>query len=166
MPVSEPTSFTDNGLPGAEIALYLYEYVITFDQEIKHIWAKKWSLSTLIFVLNRYINFAFTRMGLLSPSTYTVRTTLLIFVWMTYMDAAASAQFLEQSNFVELTSHSWLRVKESRRLLLDRSSVPSQPVLSPEGTRSVQLQARWRCIAPLAAAWVHTLTASRSKHQH
>jgi hypothetical protein len=35
-------------------ALYFYEYVITFDQEVNHIWAKKWSLSTLIFAVNRY----------------------------------------------------------------------------------------------------------------
>jgi hypothetical protein len=35
-------------------ALYSYEYITTLDQEINHIWTKKWSLSTLIFAVNRY----------------------------------------------------------------------------------------------------------------
>jgi hypothetical protein len=38
-------------------ALYSYEYIITLEQEINHIWAKKWSLTTLIFVVNRYMAF-------------------------------------------------------------------------------------------------------------
>ena len=36
------------------LALYFYEYVVTLDQEINHVWARKWTISTWIFVVNRY----------------------------------------------------------------------------------------------------------------
>jgi hypothetical protein len=36
------------------IALYSYEHIATFDQEVNYVWTNKWSLSTLIFVVNRY----------------------------------------------------------------------------------------------------------------
>lgn len=35
-------------------ALLAYEYIITFDRELRHIWQRKLSSATIIFVLNRY----------------------------------------------------------------------------------------------------------------
>ena len=35
-------------------ALLVYEYIITFDRELRHIWQRKLSSATVIFVLNRY----------------------------------------------------------------------------------------------------------------
>ena len=37
------------------LALVVYEYVITSRQEIDLIWKRKWSIVTLLFVLNRYV---------------------------------------------------------------------------------------------------------------
>ncbi|KAI0085471.1 hypothetical protein BDY19DRAFT_996814 [Irpex rosettiformis] len=38
----------------ASAAFYCFEWLITMDQEAEHIWARKWSLSTLIFAGSRY----------------------------------------------------------------------------------------------------------------
>ncbi|KAI0083312.1 hypothetical protein BDY19DRAFT_979690, partial [Irpex rosettiformis] len=35
-------------------ACYSYEWLTTFDQEVNHIWARKWTLSTFIFLCSRY----------------------------------------------------------------------------------------------------------------
>ncbi|KAI0701032.1 hypothetical protein BC835DRAFT_1265519, partial [Cytidiella melzeri] len=35
-------------------ALYCYEWLVTLDQEVKYIWAERWTLSTWIFAVNRY----------------------------------------------------------------------------------------------------------------
>jgi hypothetical protein len=35
-------------------ALYVYEFVITIAQEVDAVWARKWTLSTWIFAVNRY----------------------------------------------------------------------------------------------------------------
>jgi hypothetical protein len=54
-------------------ALYSYDYIMTLDQEINHIWTKKWSLSTLIFALNRYTTLILQLYPVLAPVTsYTV----------------------------------------------------------------------------------------------
>jgi hypothetical protein len=54
-------------------ALYSYEYIVTLDQEINHIWRKKWSLSTLIFAVNRYGALILELYLVLGPTTdYTV----------------------------------------------------------------------------------------------
>ncbi|KAI0812252.1 hypothetical protein BC629DRAFT_926911 [Irpex lacteus] len=36
-------------------ALYIYEYFIVIDQEIALVWMAKWKLSTLLFLVNRYV---------------------------------------------------------------------------------------------------------------
>ncbi len=36
-------------------ALYIYEYLIVIDQEIALVWKAKWKLSTLLFLVNRYV---------------------------------------------------------------------------------------------------------------
>jgi hypothetical protein len=50
-------------------ALYSYEYITTLDQEINHIWAKKWSLSTMIFAVNRYVALILQSYLVLGPVT-------------------------------------------------------------------------------------------------
>ena len=37
-----------------DLALYCYEWMITFDREIDRIWRRKWTLSTWVFVITRY----------------------------------------------------------------------------------------------------------------
>jgi hypothetical protein len=59
-------------------ALYFYEYLITLDQEINHIWAKRWSFSTLIFAINRYATLGLAFWGLLGTPSYTVSISLLV----------------------------------------------------------------------------------------
>ena len=36
------------------VALYVYDCLVTMDQEVNNIWLKKWTLSTWIYALNRY----------------------------------------------------------------------------------------------------------------
>ncbi|KAJ3488290.1 hypothetical protein NLI96_g2956 [Meripilus lineatus] len=40
----------------AEAALFTYEYLITFDQEVERIWRRKFSGASVIFLVNRYSN--------------------------------------------------------------------------------------------------------------
>ncbi|KAI0084028.1 hypothetical protein BDY19DRAFT_910114 [Irpex rosettiformis] len=37
-----------------KLALCWYEWFVTLDQEIKHIWTRKWTISTWVFAVNRY----------------------------------------------------------------------------------------------------------------
>ncbi|KAI0693030.1 hypothetical protein BC835DRAFT_1416206 [Cytidiella melzeri] len=36
-------------------ALYAFDYLITIGQEVNFVWKQKWKLSTLLFVVNRYV---------------------------------------------------------------------------------------------------------------
>ncbi|KAI0799586.1 hypothetical protein BC629DRAFT_1496967 [Irpex lacteus] len=47
-----------------------YEWLITLSQEIDHIWARRWTLSTWIFASIRYSTFLFAVMQLLPSSNY------------------------------------------------------------------------------------------------
>lgn len=49
---------------------------MTLDQEINHIWAKKWSLSTVIFVVNRYVALGLAILAVLSDQSYAVSIAL------------------------------------------------------------------------------------------
>jgi hypothetical protein len=64
MTASFTTEFIIASLEGAEIskivniaflALIVYEWLFTLDQEIEYFWTGKWTLSRLLFFLNRYI---------------------------------------------------------------------------------------------------------------
>ncbi|KAI0777959.1 hypothetical protein BC629DRAFT_1594680 [Irpex lacteus] len=59
---------TANQIVIASAALYYYEWLVTFDQEITHIWARRWTVATWIFALNRYSTF-FDLLGHLLPTT-------------------------------------------------------------------------------------------------
>ncbi|KAI0766521.1 hypothetical protein BC629DRAFT_1442660 [Irpex lacteus] len=57
----------------ATTALYSYEWIITFNQEIEQIWNRKWNLSTWIFAFNRYSTFVFALVAVLpDPSSTSV----------------------------------------------------------------------------------------------
>ncbi|KAI0362500.1 hypothetical protein OH77DRAFT_1491881 [Trametes cingulata] len=51
-------------------ALLLYEASVTFDMEVKHIWRRKTSAATWIFLLNRYLAIALYIVD--APSTFQV----------------------------------------------------------------------------------------------
>lgn len=51
-------------------ALLLYETHLTFDREVRHIWQRKVSAATWIFLLNRYLVIALYAVNI--PSTFTV----------------------------------------------------------------------------------------------
>ena len=54
------------------LALYVYEYVVTLDQEISHVWTRKWTISTWIFVVNRYTALITALEVVFPESTYAV----------------------------------------------------------------------------------------------
>jgi len=37
--------------------ILVYDWICTFDQELSYVWARPWSLGTMLFVLNRYLPF-------------------------------------------------------------------------------------------------------------
>ncbi|KAI0088349.1 hypothetical protein BDY19DRAFT_950467 [Irpex rosettiformis] len=39
----------------ASVVMYIYDWLVSFDQEVKHVWTRKWTLSTWIFITNRYV---------------------------------------------------------------------------------------------------------------
>ncbi|OCH86723.1 hypothetical protein OBBRIDRAFT_837966 [Obba rivulosa] len=50
----------------ATTALVVYEYCITFEMELQHIWGRKFTGTTVLFFLNRYLPFAIRLVDLLS----------------------------------------------------------------------------------------------------
>ncbi|KAI0804528.1 hypothetical protein BC629DRAFT_1487636 [Irpex lacteus] len=38
----------------ASAAMYFYDWIVTLDVEVDYIWVCKWTLSTWIFLVNRY----------------------------------------------------------------------------------------------------------------
>ena len=36
-------------------ALVCYDFLITFDREVRCVWRRKWTGATVLFILNRYI---------------------------------------------------------------------------------------------------------------
>jgi hypothetical protein len=75
-------------------ALYSYEYIVTLDQEINHIWTKRWSLSTLIFAVNRYVALIlelYPALAQLTGRTVSIKPYSLLYVCQAYL----SNYFLE-----------------------------------------------------------------------
>jgi hypothetical protein len=50
-------------------ALYVYDFIITIAQEVDAVWAKKWTLSTWIFAVNRYCYLIFAVVMVATPGT-------------------------------------------------------------------------------------------------
>ena len=56
-----------------------YDYLITLEDERALIWRRKWSGSTLLFLINRYV-MLFTIMVYLIPETAHVSSLCVVFV--------------------------------------------------------------------------------------
>ncbi|KAI0704975.1 hypothetical protein BC835DRAFT_1261773 [Cytidiella melzeri] len=52
-------------------ALYCYEWMVTLEQEVKYIWAQRWTLSTWIFAVNRYATLLFAVVSVIPPTAPT-----------------------------------------------------------------------------------------------
>ena len=60
--------------------LLLYEWIITFDEEVELFWRKKRSVATLLFLLNRYIPLAYALSDFASPTTFEVCACIALFL--------------------------------------------------------------------------------------
>ena len=58
------------------LAWYCYEWLVTLDLEINHIWARKWTLSTFTFVVSRYSTLFYVILQLLPEENIAVRKLL------------------------------------------------------------------------------------------
>ncbi|KAI0804530.1 hypothetical protein BC629DRAFT_1590792 [Irpex lacteus] len=63
---------TDTQIVTAATALYCYEMLVTFDQEVDHIWTRKWTMSTWIFAINRYATLFNMVLSIVPTPNYTV----------------------------------------------------------------------------------------------
>ena len=43
-----------------DIALLFYDYLLTFEQEVRYVWRHKFSGATVVFFVNRYCMLAYT----------------------------------------------------------------------------------------------------------
>lgn len=80
---------TDDGHPLP--ALYIYEWLVTLDEEVKYIWTRKWALSTWIFAVNRYVPLAVIIVTL-SPSATREVCSLLTCAKITHSDIRISVE--------------------------------------------------------------------------
>ncbi|KAI0687826.1 hypothetical protein BC835DRAFT_1419660 [Cytidiella melzeri] len=53
----------------SETALYCFDWLVTLDQEAKYIWAKRWTLSTWVFAINRYASLLYAILSVVTPPT-------------------------------------------------------------------------------------------------
>ncbi|KAI0685094.1 hypothetical protein BC835DRAFT_1421587 [Cytidiella melzeri] len=60
----------------ATSALYCYEWMVTLDQEVKYVWAQRWTLSTWIFAVNRYASLVYSIL-MLAPTPTFIRSVFL-----------------------------------------------------------------------------------------
>ncbi|THG97990.1 hypothetical protein EW026_g4108 [Hermanssonia centrifuga] len=58
-------------------ALAAYEYAITIRQEVTMVWLRKWTISTWLFLVNRYLMIILVILGLL-PVVAKVRSYIII----------------------------------------------------------------------------------------
>ena len=65
----------------AELAVLLYEYLITFDREVSYAWGRRLTLARAPFFLNRYtalLQYSVQVLSTLLPQTFFVRSYLLM----------------------------------------------------------------------------------------
>lgn len=67
--------------------LYIYEWMVTLDQEIYHIWARKWTFSTCIFAVNRYSALLIVIIGFSPAASRVVRFFKTSSAWPSLSDA-------------------------------------------------------------------------------
>ncbi|KIJ62704.1 hypothetical protein HYDPIDRAFT_30295 [Hydnomerulius pinastri MD-312] len=66
----------------APYVVMLYDHVLTFDQEVEHIWKRSWTSSTILYLILRYIGGAFglfSAMGQWSSTLYVTNAVLCDF---------------------------------------------------------------------------------------
>ena len=65
-------------------ALYAYEYIVTFDCEVELFWRRKFTVSSALFFLNRYLPFVVCIMNMPYPDplTYIVSYLLSVIVYI------------------------------------------------------------------------------------
>ena len=61
-------------------ALAVYEYSITFEREVETIWRRKWTAATALFLLTRYLLFAFLLVDWNSVTNADSSVCLLVFI--------------------------------------------------------------------------------------
>ena len=52
-----------------DVVMFIYEYSITLREEISLFWMRKWSVATVLFLLNRYLVLGETIVSLVGLST-------------------------------------------------------------------------------------------------
>ncbi|KAI0341509.1 hypothetical protein BDW22DRAFT_1359098 [Trametopsis cervina] len=60
----------DNYCSVSARALFLWDYVITLQDEVQYVWGRKFSAATLLFLLNRYVNLVITIMELMVQAPF------------------------------------------------------------------------------------------------
>ncbi|KAI0085171.1 hypothetical protein BDY19DRAFT_909283 [Irpex rosettiformis] len=70
------------------LAFYCFEWLVTFDQEVTHIWARKWSLSTWVFAINRHVTLLAVILQIL-PAPNNDALTVLQFLAIARLRASA-----------------------------------------------------------------------------
>jgi hypothetical protein len=58
-------------------ALYAYDCLVTIGQEVNSIWARKWTLTTWIYVVNRYVSLFSIFFNFVEPTDYKVRNCVI-----------------------------------------------------------------------------------------
>ncbi|THH26493.1 hypothetical protein EUX98_g7694 [Antrodiella citrinella] len=59
-----------NSFTVAAKALFLWDFVITFDREVRYVWGRRPTIATVLFMVNRYINLSATIFQLFSQSSF------------------------------------------------------------------------------------------------
>ena len=52
------------------IALFIWDYVITLDKEVRYVWGRKPTIATILFMVNRYVNLSATIFQLFTQATF------------------------------------------------------------------------------------------------
>lgn len=52
-------------MTAARVALWAYDYLLTFDQEVSHIWSRPITGTAILFILNRYVFLVFNVLNVL-----------------------------------------------------------------------------------------------------
>ncbi|KAI0767659.1 hypothetical protein C8Q74DRAFT_970117 [Fomes fomentarius] len=66
----------ENYVTIAMMCLLAYEYIITFDHEMKHFWKRTITGSSILFIVNQCLSLVFTVMNMPYPVITTKKTML------------------------------------------------------------------------------------------
>lgn len=51
-------------------ALFIWDYIITLDKEVRYVWGRKPTFATILFMVNRYVNLSAVVFQLFSQATF------------------------------------------------------------------------------------------------